>query len=181
LASSGRGLAAAALTAAALLGAGCGGDDAGSTGAATTTPIETATAIPPATVPPPATATATAPEPAPTATPPPAATTTAPSPENEPGGAGDEQPIRVPAAFTFADGGVTPAQVAVPAFLNIELVGLSRDGRPHTLSFRGVEVRVPAGGRGAATVEGLRKGRYPVAIDGRAGAATIVSGAEPGP
>jgi hypothetical protein len=89
--------------------------------------------------------------------------------------------MRVPAAFTLGAGGVTPPEVEVPAFFSIELVGISRDGHPHILGFRGVEVRVPAGGRGSATFEGLRSGRYPVTVDGRAGAATIVSGAQAGP
>lgn len=112
--------------------------------------------------------------------------TTAPShavsPEDQEGGAGDEEPIRVPATFTFTrSGAVRPTVVAVPAFFTIALRGVSRDDRPHEIVFRGTTIEVPAGGRASARIEGLEEGRYPVAIDGRENAATIVSGAEPGP
>jgi hypothetical protein len=104
------------------------------------------------------------------------------SPEEQEGGAGDEEPIRVPARFTFTrSGDVRPTVIAVPAFLAIELTGLSKDGEPHEIVFRGTTIAVPAGGRASARLEGLKDGRHPVAIDGRENAATIVSGAEPGP
>lgn len=104
------------------------------------------------------------------------------APEDQEGGAGDEEPIRVPATFTFTrDGAVRPPVVAVPAFFQIALRGVSRDGEPHEIVFQGTRIAVPAGGRAGARVEGLKEGRYPVAIDGRENAATIVSGAEPGP
>ena len=103
------------------------------------------------------------------------------APEEQPGGAGDEEPIRVPATITFREGGIAPSVVAVPEFLTIELSGMSKDGAPHRLNFRGTVVDVPADGRASVRLEGLRAGRYGVEVDGEPGAVTIVSGAEPGP
>jgi hypothetical protein len=152
--------AAAILAALALLVAsGCGdsgsGDDGGSTASTATTTGPSTTTAPPAT-----------------------ATT---GPEDQPGGAGDQAGTIVRATFTFADGGVTPAQVAVPAFFKIRVTGVSQDGKPHTISFQGGHADVPAGGHASFKVEGLKAGRYPVTIDGSSGAATIVSGATGGP
>lgn len=169
-------MAAALAIGVAALAGGCGGGEGSpTTNAATNAPATTppATSAPAETAPPPAQTTP------PTATAPPPTQTTAP--EEQPGGAGDEQPIRIPARFTFSDSGVSPSEVAIPAFFTIRLVGVSKDGQPHTLQLEGTTVRVPAGGRAAATVEGLKKGRYGVTIDGRDNAATIVSGAKPGP
>jgi hypothetical protein len=132
-------------------------------------------------------ATTPAPTEPPSSAPPPAATpsddapSTEPSPEEQEGGAGDEEPIRVPATFTFTRAGIRPPVVAVPAFLPVELAGVSRDRHPHTLNFQGTVVEVPAGGRASVRLDGLKAGRYPVAVDGRENAVTIVSGAEPGP
>jgi hypothetical protein len=162
---------AAALSAAALALAGCGGDDASST--ATTRPTTPATTPTQVTVP--------ATTPTTTAPPPLTVTTPAQSQETQEGGAGDEGGMRVPAAFTFGAGGVTPSEVKVPAFFQIELVGISKDGRAHTLGFEGATIDVPAGGRGQRTFTGLKKGTYPVTVDGRAGAASVVSGADAGP
>lgn len=104
------------------------------------------------------------------------------NPEHQEGGAGDEEPIRVPAIFTFArSGAVRPTVVAVPAFFTIALSGVSRDDEAHEIVFRGTTINVPADGRAGARIQGLRAGRHPVTIDGRENAATIVSGAEPGP
>jgi hypothetical protein len=166
-------IAAVAVGAAALAAAGCGGNDASSSVTTTTPTVATVTTPTQVTIP----------QTTPTATTPPAATATTPStsPETQPGGAGDEGGMRVPAAFTFAAGGVTPTEVKVPAFFQIELVGIANDGKAHTLGFQGETIDVPAGGRGQRTFTGLRKGTYPVTIDGRAGAATIVSGAGAGP
>ncbi|UGS34679.1 cupredoxin domain-containing protein [Capillimicrobium parvum] len=143
---------AAVLTIGAAALAGCGGDGSSSTG--------------------------TAPAPAATATAPAGAST---SGEDQPGGGGDEQPIVVPARFTFSGDGLSPAEVAVPAFFDIRLTGVSKDGRAHTILFEGTTLQVPAHGRASAKIGGLKKGRYGVTIDGQENAATIVSGAEPGP
>ncbi|MBX5441208.1 MAG: hypothetical protein IRZ32_06730 [Solirubrobacteraceae bacterium] len=158
---------AALAAAAALAGAGCGGDDGAATtatGPATTGAAATADAEP---------APATA---APRTEPAPAGTV-----EQQEGGAGDEEPARVTARLRIDGATVRPARVSVPAFFTIRVVGVSADGEPHRVEFAGGAVDVPAGGRAAFEVEGLRDGTHPVTVDGREGAAEIVAGAEPGP
>jgi len=160
----------------ALVAAGCGGGDEAARTTATAPPAATPTA--------PATATETAPAPTATTTTPaePTATTGVPtSPEEQEGGAGDEEAARVPAAFELTIDGPRPLKVELPAFLAIELVGISRDGRDHTITFRDTTLNVPAGGRASARIAGLRPGTYPVDVDGDATAASIVTGAEAGP
>ena len=45
------------------------------------------------------------------------------NPEDQPGGAGDEEAIRVPAEFTISpDLKISPQQISVPAFLQIEFI-----------------------------------------------------------
>jgi ribonucleoside-diphosphate reductase beta chain len=139
------------------------GDDASSPAAA---PTATTAVEPPSTSPPPATATAPADTAPAQTTPPTTSTPSTTSPESAPGGAGDEEAARVPVTFTFGHDGVTPATVAVPAFLALELVGVSKDGEAHEVNFRGTLVQVPAGGRASVKLEGLRKGRYEVGLDG---------------
>ncbi len=135
----------------------------------------------------------TAPPPAatePGAVPPPASPTTTselggtggtPAPEEQPGGAGDEEAVRVPAEFTVGADGVSPATVSVPAFLTVELVVRSTDGRAHAVTVAGTTVQVPAGGSAARRLEGLKAGRYPIGVDGAASSSALVAGAEPGP
>lgn len=166
-----------AALAAVLLAAGCGDDGGGDTVPATTTAPPATTQAPPPTA---DAGTVTAPPPPATVTegrPPPTAT----SPEDQPGGAGDEEAAVVPARLRISGTRVTPPEVAVPAFFTIRVTGVSADGEPHTIAFQGTTVDVPAGRRASFDVEGLRAGRYPVTVDGREGAATIVTGAEPGP
>ena len=151
--------------------AGCGGADSDESAAPTATPppaaTETATATPTAT----ATATQTA---TPTAT----ATT---SPEDQPGGAGDEEPIRVPVEFTVRDRGITPPQVAVPAFLGLELIVHNELTDPIIVTLEGAEpMTVDPGGTGRARLQGRRKGQYVVDF-GDHGQALLLTGAEPGP
>jgi hypothetical protein len=130
-----------------------------------------------------------APSPAATETPTPSPTASAStqplpsvSPEDEPGGQGDEQPIRVPAEFTFADGGaVKPTQVAIPAFFTIQLIVHNTTSQPIDVSFDGDKVlTVDAGGTGKKELEGRKRGSY-VLDAGSAGQALIVTGAKPGP
>jgi hypothetical protein len=109
--------------------------------------------------------------------------TTAPA-ESQPGGAGDEEAIRVPAAFAIRGTSASPSVVAVPAFLTIELRLTSRDGRPHDVALRGarpvVTVNLAAGGTAVKRLEGLRRGDYALVVDGeRAG--TLRVGTQPGP
>ena len=149
---------------------GCGGDDSDQTAA------PTATAPPPAATETPApTATETA-----TATPTPTATPTE-NPEDQPGGAGDEEPIRVPVEFTVRDRGITPPQVAVPAFLGLELIVNNELADPIEVTLEGAEpLSVGPGETGRMRLQGRRKGQYVVDF-GAAGQALLLTGAEPGP
>lgn len=97
--------------------------------------------------------------------------------------AGDEERVRVPAAFVVRDGALDPRTITVPPFLAVELSVLSADGRSHRLMLRAPTARpltVAAGERAAAQVAGLRAGRYVVELDGRA-AGAVVAGGEVGP
>jgi hypothetical protein len=98
-------------------------------------------------------------------------------------GAGDEEPIRVPAHFEVRGGRLTPAEVKVPAFLTVELEVRSRDDRPHTILLaapRTEILAVPPGGRASLTVPGLQRGRWELSVDGHP-AGAIVAGSHPGP
>jgi hypothetical protein len=147
---------------------GCGGDDAEDTAAPTVTPpAATETPTPTET----ATATATA---SPTATP-------TENPEDQPGGAGDEEPIRVPVEFTVRDRGITPPQVAAPAFLGLELIVNNELADPIEVTLEGAEpLTVGPGETGRLRLPGRRKGQYIVDF-GAAGQALLLTGAEPGP
>jgi hypothetical protein len=157
------------LVAAAL--AGCGGD-AVDQSAAPSTPAPAPSAATEA-----ATETPTA-SPSPTATEQPLPSV---GPEDQPGGAGDEVAIRVPVEFTIADGGITPPQVAVPAFLSIEFIVHNKTSQQVVVRLEGAEpMTVSAGGTGRARLEGRKKGSY-VVDAGPAGKALLVTGAKPGP
>ena len=159
-----------ALLAAAAL-AGCGGDDADET-AAPSTPAPAPSAATEA-----ATATASA-SPSPTATEQPLPSV---SPEDQPGGAGDEEAIRVPVEFTLSGGGITPNQIAVPAFFAIELIVHNKTSQQAVVRLEGAEpMTVGAGETGRARLEGRKKGSY-VVDAGPAGQALLVTGAKPGP
>jgi hypothetical protein len=149
----------AGLAAAAVL-AGCGGDE------------ESSTVPPPE---PPAAPTVDATE---TRTPPPTATL---EPEDQPGGAGDEEEARVPVRFTVDPIGVDPPEVAVPAFLALELIVHSDLEQPIVVRLEGADpLRVGPGETARARLEGRRPGRYRIGF-GSAGEAVLVTGVEPGP
>jgi hypothetical protein len=162
------GLAVAALT-------GCGGDgEQAEAPSPTPTRTATATATVTATVTPSATATLT---PTPTVT----ATATPENPEDQPGGAGDEEEIRVPVRFTVGAGGIHPPQVAVPAFLALELIVRNERSEPVVARLEGAEPLTAQPGETARMkLEGRRKGRYTIDM-GDAGQALLITGAEPGP
>jgi hypothetical protein len=162
------------LAAAALL-AGCGGDDEPEPSSATG-PAATASASPaplPSVSPAP-TATATA---EPNASP----TPERKSPEDQPGGAGDEEEVRVPVRFTVGADGVEPPQVAVPAFLALELIVVNDRAEPVVATLEGADpLAVGAGETAQVRLEGRRKGRYTVTFE-PGGEAVLVTGVEPGP
>jgi hypothetical protein len=152
----------AALFIGAALVAGCGDDDEPS-GGRVYRPPETATATAPAappeeivTVPetaPPETVTAPAPTPT--------------SPEEAPGGAGDEEGIRVPARFVVQPGGsLSPDGAQVPAFLGVAVTVANEDSAAHRLEVGGQSAEVPAGRSATVTVPGRGPGEVPILIDG---------------
>jgi hypothetical protein len=91
--------------------------------------------------------------------------------------------VRVPATFTIRGGALSPQTVSSPAFLAIELSLASGDDAQHHVVVRTPASRsltVPARGRAAILIGGLRAGRYPIYVDGAARGALIVGG-DPGP
>jgi hypothetical protein len=156
---------------------GCGGDDeepssAPST-APTTTPGETATVEAP-------TETETETEQESEAE---TESTPAGSPEDEPGGAGDEEPARTLALFTAKDGRITPPVVRVPAFISIEVQLRSADGDKYKMRFG--DTTITAGGglsSVSTTIDGLRPGKAIVGTpEGPGNRVRIEATAEPGP
>ena len=157
--------AAAAALAAGLLAAGCGGSDER---AGTPTPTASPTRTPSPT---------SAAGAAPTAFAPSAPEPPLDAPEAQPGGAGDEQPIRQQVRLTIGAGGVTPRLVKVSAFLSVELVVRNATAAEQIVSVRGAKPRRAVSvGRGETRrlpVMGLRRGRYRIDA-GQAGRATLV-------
>lgn len=172
-----------------LAGAGCGGGEksASSETQRTASPALTATTATVGTETQ-TTATSTTPATTSTTTPPPTSTEgtggAAAPPESDPGGAGDEEGVRVPAAFSVGAGAASPRAVSVPAFLRIELRVKSSDGKPHTVrvaTVAGSALEVPASGTATRSFSGLAKGTYALLVDGRDSGAVLRAGAEPGP
>jgi hypothetical protein len=112
-----------------------------------------------------------------TPTPPPTAAI-ATQPEAEPGGAGDEQPIRQPVRLSVGDDGIRPKLVKVSAFLGVDLIVRNATSRTQVVTVLRARPRhalsVRAGRTGRLRLAGLRRGRY--TIQGSSGArATLVS------
>jgi hypothetical protein len=108
----------------------------------------------------------------------PTATASPNRPEAQPGGAGDEQPIRQPVALTVGDDGITPKLFKVSAFLGVELVIRNATAREQVVTVLRARpkraVSIGAGKTGRLRLDGLRRGRY--TIEGyAAGRATLVS------
>jgi hypothetical protein len=154
---------------------GCGGDDEESSA---TLPTDPATA-------PTQTATVDAPTETEQASPE-AETETGPAEEgaeDQPGGAGDEEPARTLALFTAEDGRITPRVVRVPAFIAIQVELRSKDGRKYGLRFGDVTITAGGGLSSVSTrIDGLRPGK---AISGEptgpGNPVRIEATAEPGP
>jgi hypothetical protein len=104
------------------------------------------------------------------------------SPEDQPGGAGDEEPIGVDAIFTGRGGKVTPRVVRVPPFIAVTVTLVSADGEAYALEIAGQRlVAGPGGRRDSITLDGLRQGgSYPGTVQG-GGSVEIEASAEPGP
>jgi hypothetical protein len=126
--------------------------------------------------------TSTAPAPAPTA--PTATTGVPPAGEAQPGGGGDEQPARTPAAFTVDGATITPATITVAAFLAIDVAVTARHTaqRVELQAPGGGVIDVSAGGTAHRLLGGLKPGDYALttAAGGRA-TLHVVSGGAPGP
>jgi hypothetical protein len=167
-------LAAAAL-ALAVAAIGCGGDD---DERAATTPDQ----APTATVTAPTETEPAAPEPEPTE-PEPDEPEPPASPEEQPGGAGDEEPARTLALFTGEGGRITPPVVRVPAFISIRVELRSGDGRRYGLTFEGESITVGGGlGSVSTTIDALRPGQAVTGTpEGASNRVRIEATAEPGP
>jgi hypothetical protein len=167
--------AAAAAAALALLAAGCGGSDEQkqrTAGGDQDTAVRTATSPSASTSP---TQTATAPT-----------TTASPGkgkgPEQQPGGAGDEEPARSQALFTGKGGRISPRLVQVPPFISVRVVLRSADGRDYRLQIGSHMLGVSGGVVSTSTtLDGLRPGRAYVGRAGGGGRVRIEASAEPGP
>ena len=163
---------AAALVALALAVSACGDDEdePSTTPAVTTNETEATESVP--------TETEAETEPPPVETTPPAE-----SPEEQPGGAGDEEPARTLALFTARGGRITPRVVRVPAFISIQVELRSADGAIYVLSFG--DTTLTAGGElnsVSTTIDGLRPGEAIVGRPRDAGnRVRIEATAEPGP
>jgi hypothetical protein len=168
---------AAAAAALALLAAGCGGDDEQKprTAAGGETTSRTATEPGRDTS---TTRTQTATEPARTES---KGKGKGKGPEDQPGGAGDEEPARSQALLTGKGGRITPRLVQVPPFISIRVELRSADGRGYSLRIGGR--RLAAGGdlgSASVTLDGLRSGKAYVGSAGD-GQIRIEASAEPGP
>jgi hypothetical protein len=161
------------VTAVALVASGCGGDDEqASSTSATTAVTETA-------------ATESTPAETVTEESPGVKTETTPAelPEDQPGGAGDEEPARTLALFTANDGRITPAVVRVPAFISIEVQLRSADGEKYKMRFGDTTIGVGGAlGSVSTTIDGLRPGEAIVGTpEGPGNRVRIEATAEPGP
>ena len=113
----------------------------------------------------------------------PVETEPAPAPEEEPGGAGDEEPARSLAMFTGRRGQITPRTIRVPAFLSIRVELRSADGRDYGLRIAGEPLNVTGVlGSVSTTFDGLRPNQVLVGTPiGPGNRVRIEATAEPGP
>jgi hypothetical protein len=163
-----------ALLAAIGLAGGCG--DSGERAAPTTTPTPTASAAPSA-------ARTAAPSPSPSAVG--SATPSPPpnGPEAQPGGAGDELPLRLPVRLTVGEDGITPGQVKVNALLGVRLVVRNDTSREQVITVLRARPRravsIARGATGTLDLDGLRPGRYVIEGYAAGRAMLVASIAEP--
>ena len=106
-----------------------------------------------------------------------------PFPEDQPGGAGDEEPAVSPAELSGRGGRIRPRVVRVPAFIAIRVRLTALDGGAYGLSFAGNTLRVGGDISSASTtLDGLRPGRSIVGRPRGGGSSVrIEASAEPGP
>jgi hypothetical protein len=109
-------------------------------------------------------------------------TTDTTSPEDQPGGAGDEEPVGIDAAFSGKGGKLTPSVVRVPPFIAVTVRLESSDGRDYQLQIAGQRLSVgSARKKDSVTLAGLHQGgAYRGRLAG-GGTVRVVANAEPGP
>ena len=104
--------------------------------------------------------------------------------ESQPGGAGDEQPARTPAAFIVDAQGIRPQRITVAAFLAVDL-SVTAEGAARHVEFQapgGGPIDVAQGATAHRLLAGLKPGDYPlVSADGGRAILHVVSGGAPGP
>jgi hypothetical protein len=171
-------LAAVACVAAAVVLAACGDDaktGSGEGAEPSGTSTATATAAPPAATTPSTTASPTTTPTATTGVPEGGVTQTSTAESGE-GGAGDEEPARVPVALIARAGALSPTTVTVPAFLALDV----------RVAGAATTVTLPGGATLAApgqkTLPGLKPGTYAITTaDGGRTTLNVVNGGDPGP
>ena len=167
--------------------AGCGGDDDEAAGTTDAPPPPTAEPAPTETeaeTETKAEETESAPEPEPEPEPEPTEPAEPPaSPEDQPGGAGDEEPARALALLTGENGRITPRRVRVPAYISIRVELRAQDEQEYGLRFGGDTLRVSGGlSSVSTTIDGLRPGKAVVGTPtGPGNRVRIEATAEPGP
>lgn len=103
-------------------------------------------------------------------------------PEDQPGGAGDEEPARSQALLTGKGGRITPRLVQVPPFISIRVELRSADGRGYSLRIGGRTLAAGGDlGSASVTLDGLRSGKAYVGRGSDGGRIRIEASAEPGP
>ena len=82
------------------------------------------------------------------------------SPEDQPGGAGDEEVTRSQVIIEFSKDGLSPTEVRVPSFIQVELVIRSTDGTEYNLSYKAPSSGGGANGTSEADfdIDGMRPG-----------------------
>jgi hypothetical protein len=110
-------------------------------------------------------------------------TQTSTSPEDQPGGAGDEEPARSQALFSGRGGRIKPALVRVPAYIAIRVELRSADGKTYSLRFGNRTLRVDGTvGSRTADFSGIRPGGALIGQPvGGGNRVRIEATAEPGP
>jgi hypothetical protein len=106
------------------------------------------------------------------------------SPEDQPGGVGDEEPIRSQALFSGRARRVRPRLVRVPPFIAIRVELRSADGRKYALRFGRRILRADGDVSSvSARFDGLRPGKSLVGepVGGAGSRVRVEASAEPGP
>jgi hypothetical protein len=105
------------------------------------------------------------------------------SPEDQPGGAGDEEPARTLALLTGENGRITPRRVRVPAYISIRVELRAQDAGEYGLMFDGHTLRVSGGlSSVATTMDALRPGEAVILRPtGPGNRVRIEATAQPGP